>query len=173
MPGIKSSEIAYSSRFLHCFFSPLSFFPSMRLRTEDFVGLVGFLGFLGVNAFFRSSSNLRTASSLFCSCDRVSCDIRIRAPSLVNLLANFFNNKSFWSVVKIAELARSHLNVTFVLTLLTCCPPAPPLRENVKTNSLDSSSAETFAMLTPYLFESKSFELSINLRFYHHHVMKS
>ena len=60
-------------------------------------------------------------------------------PSLLMRVARFVKMQCFCSGDRVGELATSNLRVTRLLTLLTCCPPGPLLREALNFSSSSGS----------------------------------
>lgn len=93
--------------------------------TADLDGFDFFLGFGRMIALCNIDSNLSSASCLFLSWLRYSCDVTRRIPE-----ESSFDPKRESSHVRSAsviegELARSNTSSACVEVLFTCCPPGP------------------------------------------------
>src|SRR5690606_1062356 len=123
------------------FFSALIFFSWRRFSFDAFVGFVALRFFRIANARDITRSNLAITFSRLASCDRFSWDERTSTPSAVSFERSRSSMISFSSGVRRFEFRTSNFSVTFVLTLLTCWPPGPPLRDVVKRSSGESFDA--------------------------------
>ena len=119
-----------------CLFNVLRrFFSSSRL-SRAYCGTAVFLRIgLVLNASLNSSHNRSTAALLFAFCVRYLCEATLTTPSLFARVLSRFSIRLFCDSEKLPHFATSNRTVTRVLTLLTFCPPGPPLRENLKTSS--------------------------------------
>src|SRR5690554_3626082 len=111
---------------------------------EDRVGLEGLL-FLGTCRAFSNRAKKRwITNSLFLCWLRASSHCRSRVPSLVKRFPSFSCSRCFSTWESPWEPGRSKASSTLEDTLLTCCPPAPPLRTALKFNSLCSCCLSNF-----------------------------
>ncbi len=123
-------------------FQPLSrftrlrfFFSSMRFCFAAADIFVGFLWTVGLRACCKKSMNRSRARALLAAWLLVFWQTTLSTPFLLMRVARWSKMRCFCSVVRLGEFVTSNLNVTRVLTLFTCCPPGPLLREAVKFSS--------------------------------------
>lgn len=108
---------------------PLPFFRASLAFFELFVAVVGVRCFTGRITFFKRKVNFSTVSCLFCHWLRDSCETTRRQPA-ESSFENSFVLKSSLVLGSREEPCTSKINSTRVETLLTFCPPGPPLLEN-------------------------------------------
>jgi len=115
-----------------------------------------------------SSSFIRsTAASRFALCVRYRWQMTCITPSLLARVASFLRILFFCSSDSIVLFSTSKNKVTRVFTLLTFCPPGPPLREYLKISSsagiiisLFFSVTMSFTVRTKRVFVSCSGEIT-------------
>src|SRR5690606_31814837 len=117
---------------------------SRRFCTAALEGLVALRGFSGRSALTSSSTSLPSASSLLRSWLRVSWLIICTRPSACNRLDRRFRKRAFSTSENTVAESMSKSSVTLVSTLLTCCPPAPPLRDVWKCTKGSNESVSIF-----------------------------
>ena len=117
--------------------SPLRFFAFNLLVFEAAVGLVFLRGFGGINDFRTSSTNLRRASSRFCSWVRKRRASISSSPSEVARFPARASSRVLASSGS-EEACTSNRNCTAVATLFTFCPPGPAERMKSKCSSRSS-----------------------------------
>ncbi len=121
---------------LNFFILPLSFFPSSLSFLELVEGWVGIRSGFSFRPEARIFSSLSTAFFLLPSWVLSDCDLTISSPAAFILFFRVIKMRSFSYSDKTDEAAMSKCSSIFVFTLFTFCPPGPPLREAMKTNSL-------------------------------------
>src|ERR1700681_297081 len=107
-------------------------FSSRRRAFAAREGRVFRRGTSSCNASLTSSAKRSTAASLFATWLRWRCEETCSTPALVIRVASLSRNRAFCPSEKTAEAPTSKRTVTRVSSLLTFCPPGPPLRDVVK-----------------------------------------
>ncbi len=121
---------------LNFFIFPLIFFSSSRSFLELAEGCVGLRSGFPFNPEASIFNSLSIAFFLLPNCVLSDCDLTISSPAAFILFFKVRKIRSFSSSAKPAERAMLKCSSILVLTLFTFCPPGPPLREAIKTNSL-------------------------------------
>jgi len=120
---------------LRFFLSDWICFPFSRRSLLPFDGFVFLRCFGGVATWRRKSRSLLRQSATLRPRSRNRWLVMVNTPSRPMRLANVVQNRSLTPVGSDGEFVTSHFMTAFVATLLTFCPPGPPLRTKSKSNS--------------------------------------
>lgn len=112
------------------------FFASSRLRLALLGTRVFFRGFTRLNASCNNETKREIAASLFIFWLRESCEVTRSTPRLPTRVPSLALRRVFWNGVRLSLASTSNSNVTLVSEVLTCCPPGPELRDEIKLISL-------------------------------------
>jgi len=96
------------------------------------------------NSTRRSTAALRFAPAVRCRCDATCI-----TPSRLALPESFFRMRRFCGSVRLGDSATLNHTVMRVLSLLTFCPPGPPLRELLKRSSFSSIATRSVTLISP------------------------
>jgi hypothetical protein len=114
--------------FRNCFFCACFFFNSARFNLDAAVGCVFLLFFGTVRAVSRSPMSFLSAPSLFFHWVRAEPEVTSNSPAELILFFNFIRISCFSFSLNISDDITGNRSSILVFTLLTFCPPGPPLR---------------------------------------------
>ena len=118
-----------------CFFWESRRFWSIRRRTDARVGRVGLRGRTDRVASTSSPRNFSRQSAVLRPASRNRWLTIRRSPSLVMRRRHFSSRRWRTGSGKLGLFTTDHRSSALVFTLLTFCPPGPPLRAKVNSNS--------------------------------------